>query len=215
MRIGIFSDIHSNAQALEAVLRELRGKVDAYLCAGDLTGYYARPNDVFELLETVGADWIAGNHERFLTLNNLENLSPVVRRSVEYTRRVLYPSVKAKLVEAPTERRLELNGSRVAVFHGSPWDSVNEYVYPDYNDWEKFNVPMIRRIHKRLVINPGSCGQPRDGDPRAAYAILDTRTGEAELRRVAYDWERVCEEIEALGFDPILQKVLRKGSTHD
>jgi predicted phosphodiesterase len=139
---------------------------------------------------------------------------------------VIEPPVLAQLVGAPTETSLEFENLRIAVYHGSPWDSEGEYVYPDFPEWQKFghvaadlvilghtHIPFVRKVENTLVVNPGSCGQPRDGDPRAAYAVFDTATREVQLKRIEYDLEKVCREIRDLNFDPVLQRVLRTGST--
>ena len=227
MQIGLIADIHANSEALSAVLRRLRGNVDVILCAGDLTGYYARPHDVFRILENEEVIWIAGNHERLLSLRSFDSLNNLIRRSVEFTLSVIDTSMLTRLTAEPTHKWLELDGLQIAVYHGSPWDSVNEYIFPDFTNWERFtklgadlivlghtHVPFVQHVEDTIVVNPGSCGQPRDCDPRAAFAVFDTCTKRVRVERSEYELEKVCKEIEVLGFDPILQKVLRTGSTH-
>jgi putative phosphoesterase len=219
MKIGLISDPHGNRVALRAVLDALRG-VDLVVCAGDLTGYYTDPNGVISDLLEHGVQFIVGNHDRYLH-NPPRAPDRVLRQSIEFTRSCLAPEYRRLLADSPAHLRLALDGLRIAMYHGSPWDPLAEYVYPDYAHFERFaglNVevvvlghthrPMVRRLGGCLLVNPGSCGQPRDGDPRASYAVLDTRSLAARIERVTYDIDQVIASVRSCGLDLSIAKAL-------
>ncbi|GAJ13253.1 unnamed protein product, partial [marine sediment metagenome] len=155
--------------------------------------------------------------------DKIKDLSPIELKSFEYTKNHITNINLDKLRNAPLQQELSIDGLKVVMFHASPWDKLEEYVYPDYPDFEKFEVvdadviilghthyPMIKQIGGRLIINPGSCGQPRDYDPRASFAILDTLTKEVSIERVQYDVEEVCQAVRKLGFDSKLSAILKR-----
>lgn len=224
MKVGIVSDVHGNVFGLEAALNTM-GEVDALICAGDLTGYYYWANEAFELLEERNCHLIAGNHDVFL-LRYLGYDEPKLPLGVEkripsereYRRRygaalsLTKRTIKSRYVDwlrgAGLSLTIDFGGLRVSVFHGSPWNPFDEYVYPDNNSWDRFTSlkedsiilghthhPFVELISGRLIVNPGSCGQPRDYDPRAAYALLDTKMKCAHIHRVTYDVEKVVDEV--------------------
>lgn len=227
MKIGLISDIHSNIYALKNVLRSLEG-TDLILCAGDITGYYPFVNEVFEGLERYKVIFIKGNHDAHLCGVKLKDSRPIESQSFEYTKNHISNINLDKLRNAPVQQELSLDGLKLTMFHGSPWDSLEEYIYPDYQDFDRFkkingdviilghtHYPMIKKIGEKLVINPGSCGQPRDYDPRASLAILDTSTKEVRIERVHYDIEKVCQVITKLGFDNKLSEILKRTKRED
>jgi len=222
MKIGMISDIHSNIYGLKSVLEKLTG-IDLILCAGDITGYYPFVNEVFEELDKPNMVFIKGNHDAHLCGDMIRNLSPIEVKSFEYTKNHITDMNLDKLRNAPLQQELNIDGLKIVMFHGSPWDKLEEYIYPDYPYFERFNTmdadvvilghthyPMIKQVGEKLIINPGSCGQPRDYDPRASLAILNTSTKEAKIERVEYDIERVCEAVKKLGFDSKLSAILKR-----
>ena len=226
VKVGIISDVHGNSLGLAAVLVDLdRQGVDCVLGAGDMVGYYPCVNEVFELLRCREMTWILGNHECYL-LGRL-TVSPERWKdyNLNYVDRVIKEDHRKWLAKLPTNRTLDLNGARWILCHGSPW-VVDEYIYPNYKYFERFNrieadvvvmghthIPLIRQVGRVLLINPGSCGQPRDRNPLAAYALVDTRTFHVEIRRIAYEGKPLCHRIRAEGFDPKLIKLICKKMT--
>lgn len=219
MKIGLIADIHANRPALKAVLRELQG-VDRIWCAGDITGYYPDPDGVISALQEHQVEAIKGNHDWYL-----ENPPPapnaLLRQSINLTLSRIKPENRRLLQDLSLEKTWELDGLRINMYHGSPWDNLEEYIYPDYNHFDRFaaldadiiilghtHYPMLREIQGRIVINPGSCGQPRDGDTRAAFAILDTQTRAIAFRRVAYDTSLLKQSIHTLGLNEKLLSYL-------
>jgi putative phosphoesterase len=212
VKIGLIADIHANRVGLRAVLDRLRG-VDLILCAGDLTGYYTDPNGVISELLDRRVQFVIGNHDSYLE-NPPASANSALRQSIDFTRARLSPEYGRLLVDCPAQLQLEVDGLAIAVYHGSPWDALEEYVYPDYPCFERFaqldaqvivlghtHYPMVRKVRNRLLVNPGSCGQPRDGDQRASYAILDTQTVAVRIERVGYDLEQVIASARSCGLD--------------
>jgi putative phosphoesterase len=218
MKIGIISDIHSNIYGLRAVLTEM--DADKIICAGDITGYYTFVNEVFEELDKNRVEYIRGNWDNFLSETCQKNL--IRDRSVRYTLDTIMPKHLEALKKASGKLNLELGGLTIKVHHASPC-GAGERIYPDYEGFEKFDelgadvvvlghthYPIIKDTGRTLIINPGSCGQPRDYDSRASYAVLDTDTRTAEIKRVKYDYEKVIEEIRKKNMDQTLIDVLKR-----
>ncbi|MBI4344842.1 MAG: metallophosphoesterase family protein, partial [Euryarchaeota archaeon] len=149
---------------------------------------------------------ILGNHDYAVLSGDTSWFNPIAAAAIEWTARDLTQDSLGYLRSLP--RSYE---NAIYMVHGSPKNPLEEYVYgdaPDYQLLEMFDhtrrdiivlghthVPFIRRLGGRLVFNPGSVGQPRDGDPRASYAILDTEEREVEIDRVGYDIDAVARAI--------------------
>ncbi len=210
MKIGLISDIHANLRGLEAALACLED-VDQILCAGDLTGYYTQPNEVIAKLRERGVKWIAGNHDVYLR-GIPATANGALPTSVEFTRNAITAENATLLATAPCQMRVLVGGLHIAVFHGSPWNPQDEYIYPDFKEWERFvavdadvvvmghtHRPLLRYVAGKCIVNPGSVGQPRDGDPRAAYAVLDTEGVAVTFGRAAFDAAAADQEAAAAG----------------
>jgi predicted phosphodiesterase len=209
--LAIVSDLHGNLPALEAVLAHL-GTADGLVCCGDLVGYYPDAPAVVERIRRLAAVVVRGNHELMVT--GAREVPPA-RASYYATaaaRRALSADQLAWLAGLPASVRLERDGLAVEVRHASPWDEET-YLYPDSDlagvalaegSWLLLghtHYPMLRRAGGGFLANPGSVGQPRDRDPRAAYAVLDTASGRWEQRRVAYGHRVYQERLGRLGVD--------------
>jgi putative phosphoesterase len=215
MRIAVISDIHSNLEAFKAVLNDMP-RVDMILCAGDLVGYGAEPNEVVRLASSRKVRSVMGNHDYASISGDTTWFNPVAAQAVEWTRSRMNPEAKRLISSLPTRLELKLSGWRVYVVHGSPRDPLNEYLFPDVPNREladatrgadadvvilgHTHVPMRRMILGKLVINPGGVGQPRDRDPRASYVIMKLGSEiEVENRRVEYDFRATAEKIKKAG----------------
>ena len=234
MRIGIISDAHGNLEGFEACIADM-GKVDALIFSGDLLGYYFEGPAILRRLRALGARCILGNHdEYFLFYQKIKKSSPLkVPDQEEYNSKYGPSFVRAAedltneekdwLASLPYELTMEAGGKRILVVHGSPWAPTEEYVYPDYPHFEKFNEidadvvvmghthhPMVKTVGKVTLINSGSCGQPRDRDPRASYGIItidqDHVTG--EIHRVPYSQEALLKQCQELAPDNSLLPTL-------
>jgi diadenosine tetraphosphatase ApaH/serine/threonine PP2A family protein phosphatase len=216
VRIAIISDIHANLIAFETVLAD-SGPVDAVWCLGDLVGYGPRPRECIALLQTLPSVCIVGNHDyAALGRLNLEDFNPVARFATAWTAAALGPADVAFLTALPT-RIIEDPVTLVHGSPRQPvWEYIYEPETAQANfglldtticflghthvcslfQEEETRLGVMRQPRPgdcyrlsegRALINPGSVGQPRDGDPRAAYAIYDSAAGTVEFRRVAYD----------------------------
>ena len=222
MRIAIFSDIHGNLPALEAVLADLAAQpgIDRSYCLGDLVGYAPFPNEVTARIRESGIPTIVGNYDDGTGFDRDDcgcaYRDPEARalgdRSFAWTRAHVTPENKAFLRALPFETRLTLDGLRLLLVHGSP-RRINEYLYEDRPDasfqrlaaasdadviaFGHTHIPYTRRVDGVLFVNVGSVGKPKDGDPRACYAILETRDGTVDVhyRRVPYPVATVAEAI--------------------
>jgi putative phosphoesterase len=206
MRILVVADIHGNWPALEAVLREPH---EICLCLGDLVDYGLDPAPCVRWSRDHAT--VRGNHDHGAAQNVLvqgkvgfKYLTGVTRA---ITRERLAPEDLRYLGRLPVSKTVTIDESRFLLVHASPRDPLDEYSPPDIDFWTRRlqNVevevvcvghthhPYVLHVGDKLVINPGSVGQPRDGDPRASYAVLDDHN--VELKRVEYPVEQTVEVI--------------------
>ncbi|QLC33400.1 metallophosphoesterase family protein [Halarchaeum sp. CBA1220] len=218
MRVGLISDVHSNRVALEAVLADLPD-VDVLLCAGDVVGYNPWPAACVELLRERDVPTVMGNHDRMLASGRNFGGNGMARAGVEHARERLDAEERAWVEGLPREH-VACDG-RVKVVHDHP-ERVDHYTYPDefsadlLGDEEVLvlghtHVQGYRAFEDGLVVNPGSVGQPRDDDPRAAYAVLDLEEKTIAERRVEYDVEAVVEAVKSAGLPESTGTRLRDG----
>jgi putative phosphoesterase len=202
MRLAVISDVHGNAVALDAVLEDMP-RVDGVLCAGDVVGYGPWPGECVDLVRREGATTVMGNHDRAIVQDTGFRFNSMAKAGVEYARDVLDDEHMEFLADLPEERVAA--GGRVKVVHGHP-DDPDHYTRthefsPRLLDDEDVlvmghtHVQHHEKYGEGIVLNPGSVGQPRDGDPRAAYAILDLDRMDVEERRVEYDVEKVQDAV--------------------
>ncbi len=219
MKSAIFSDVHANIQALEAVWDDIqRQDPDAVYCLGDLVGYGANPNEAIEFIRKHEIPTIMGNYDNGVGLeldscgckysnSKLERLGEL---SIWWSRGQTSQANKDFLQELPKEIRMTQQEQNVLLVHGSP-RSLHEYL-PEERPTVTFeriakvaecdimlfghtHIPYEKRVAETLFVNTGSVGRPKDGDPRAGYVILDL--GDVEFRRVAYDAEAAADAIRA------------------
>jgi putative phosphoesterase len=198
MRIGLLADAHGNAAGLRAALAALDSVgCDQILFAGDAVGYYPEDNEVISLLSarTVA---VMGNHDRMLVQPSVGEKARWTEYALDRADARLTPASRRWLEQQPPTRRLSYPAGDVLLCHGTPWSDC-EYLYPesslknfsaldvDYVVAGHTHVPMDRIIGRVRVINPGSCGQPRDYIPGACAAVLDLTTGGLTLLRQKYD----------------------------
>jgi predicted phosphodiesterase len=206
MRVAVASDIHGNRQAFEAVIAAAQeAQVHELWCLGDLVGYGAEPDACVALAEASCAIILAGNHDlAVVDVLSLDEFSRGAALAAEWTREVIRPATREFL------RGLSPAGEAegVGLYHASPRDPIWEYVLSGLTaelclDAAAQRVSLIGHSHVarstrragdlldlgagEWLLNPGSTGQPRDGDPRAAWMVLDTQAWTAEWRRAEYD----------------------------
>jgi diadenosine tetraphosphatase ApaH/serine/threonine PP2A family protein phosphatase len=241
MRVAVISDIHANLHALESVLTEIdRESVDELWCLGDVVGYGPRPNECCDLIRDRATISLCGNHDLaalgVLDVREfsgdaataarwtsgllgaeqrtwLESLEPLARRDDaelyhasprdpvwEY---VLSEEVALLSLQATTAPLVLVGHTHVAL--ALAWDGreLEGGLAPGGVEIELTGV--------RTIVNPGSTGQPRDGDPRAAWLFVDTGAGRASFRRVAYPVEETQKEMRDAGLPETLAGRLAHG----
>jgi len=218
MRVGLLSDVHANLVALEAVLDDLPA-VDALLCAGDVVGYNPWPAACVQALRERGVPTVMGNHDQMVAAGENFRGNGMAQAGVARAAERLDGANRSWLEGLPRER-VAFDG-RVKVVHDHP-ERRNHYTYPDEFRPELLgdeavlvlghtHVQAHRRFDEGVIVNPGSVGQPRDGDPRAAYALLDLDDLTVEERRVEYDVGAVEDAIADAGLPERTGDRLREG----
>ena len=209
MRILVVSDIHGNWPALAAI----REPHDVCLCLGDLVDYGPEPAACVRWAMEHARYAIRGNHDHGVA----QGIPVVGERGYRYLTSVsrplmwdaLGPDERRYLLQLPVTQRVTLGGKRFLMVHATPRDPLDEYLMRDPKTWAKrlqnveADFVCVGHSHMQfqlsvggvVVVNPGSVGQPRDGDPRAAYAIIDG--DKIELKRVAYPIEETLARLEA------------------
>lgn len=246
MRYLIISDIHSNLEALEAVLQAAPPeRFDKVLVLGDIVGYGADPNAVVDRVRELAPDVIVrGNHDKVASgVEPADGFNDAARRAALWTFNALTPENRAYLAELEAGPRII--DETLEICHGSPVDE-DEYIFEPTDAIEALRVaerPVCFFGHthvqiaywlsgdsfdvivtgsddetqitldpsRRYLINPGSIGQPRDGDPRAAFATFDAAAGVVVLRRVPYPVNDAQAKIAAAGLPEGLARRLALG----
>jgi len=236
MLLAAFSDIHANRHALEAVLDDVRQHTpDHTVCLGDLVGYGAFPNEVIETIRAASIPTVTGNYDDGVGFDREEcgcaYITPedIARgdRSLKWTQAHVTPESKAWLRALPRELRFTCGRWRVLCVHGSP-RRLNEYLFEDRPErsLERMfagleadvvlcghtHLPYHRRIGSTHLVNVGSAGKPKGGDPRACYALVELGDNvTTTFPRVAYDVEPAARAIEATDLPHEFAAVLRTG----
>jgi putative phosphoesterase len=218
MLVGVISDVHANRVALDAVLDDMPD-VDALVCAGDVVGYNPWPAECVDILRERSVPTVMGNHDRAVVTGTGFAGNRMADAGVEYGREELDDERIQWLAGLP-DQRLAFDG-RLKIVHGHPEDP-NRYTYPalfsaDLLDEE--DVLVMGHTHVQahetyddgVVMNPGAVGQPRDEDPRAAYAVVDLEALAVEKHRVEYDVDEVIDAVEAAGLPRDTGTRLKKG----
>ncbi|NGM68679.1 metallophosphoesterase family protein [Natronolimnobius sp. AArcel1] len=221
MQVGLISDVHSNRVALEAVLEEMPA-VDRLLCAGDVVGYNPWPADCVEELRERDVATVMGNHDAAVAAETPFRFNGMARAGVEYAEDQLEDDHLEWLADLPTEH-LTCDG-RIKLVHGHPGDPdrYTRYTYPrefsprllDEEDvlvLGHTHVQGVERFAEGIVVNPGSVGQPRDGDPRAGYAVVDLEAMTVDTYRVEYDIEAVQTAVSEAGLPERIGSRLARG----
>jgi diadenosine tetraphosphatase ApaH/serine/threonine PP2A family protein phosphatase len=242
MRLAIISDVHSNIEALVAVLRHAEniGHAEGSVCLGDIVGYGADPGAVIERLRAAHTVSVAGNHDRAAVgLMGVEEFNPVAAEAALWQAERLTPDEAGYLRGLPLTRVL----ADLTLVHGSlrapEWEylldaeaaeaqfvrqrtpiSLIGHSHLQFYIRENGESPRFEAVEdgqtveageERLIINPGSVGQPRDGDPRAGYILYDEAAATLTWHRVEYDIVAAQRKIVAAGLDAWLAERLAIG----
>ncbi len=209
MKLALISDIHSNLEALKAILKDIKKrKIKNIYCAGDIVGYGASPNECIKLVKENNVLSVMGNHDLCCAnLKRIEWFNRYGQKAALYQNKILTLKNKQFLLKLPKIIRKD----SFFIVHGSPKDALYEYVFPEISSWdfkEFFNlikkqilimghthIPFIKKFKNKLIINPGSVGQPRDANPKASYSILDNKNLKAEIIRIPYNIKIAANKI--------------------
>ena len=221
---AVFSDVHGNLPALEAILADIvRREIACTLCLGDLVGYGPSPNEVALLVRDAGIPTLMGNYDQGIGFETgdcgcvykTDEQRAEGAVSLDWTQRVASEEVKAYLRTLEDHFVLQTPGGDILAVHGSP-RRINEYLFEDRpaSAMERMaheypypailfghtHVPYARRVGDTVFVNVGSGGRPKDGDWRVCYALVDParpREGESfvEFVRVPYDYERLLADL--------------------
>jgi predicted phosphodiesterase len=237
-QVTIFGDIHGNLPALEAVLADIEAHDPTPLyCLGDLVGYGTFPNEVIEVIRERNIPTLIGNYDQGVgnssddcgcayTSKEAEALG---KRSIAWTNQNTTPDNKLFLQQLVSQFPLQLDGLRIRLVHGSP-RKINEYLYEDRPDttMERLldiaeadvlvcghtHIPYHRILPSgRHVVNAGSVGKPKDGNPQACYVVLEMIDNNlsVKFKRVPYNVERAAQAIEASDMPNEYAQMLRAG----
>jgi len=216
MKLGVISDIHGNRVALRAVLADMPA-VDGLVCAGDVVGYNPWHADCVDAMRGHGGalaegPWpdepvptVMGNHDRAVAATTPFAFNGMAKAGVDHAKDQLDDDRLAWLADLPDRRRV--CDGRVRLVHGHP-DDPDHYTYPEEFGPDLLadeDVLVMGHTHHQhhevyddgVVLNPGSVGQPRDRDHRAAYAVVDLDELSVTEHRVEYDIDAVIDAVQA------------------
>lgn len=234
MRYGIFADIHSNLEALDAVIEAYKNEsIDKYLCVGDVVGYAVNPKECIEKIKAIAMVTVAGNHDwASVNLFSVEYFNPPASEAIFWTRQNLDDSGRHFLESL----KLIYKNEDLTLVHGTldnPGDfnyMTNGYIAEETFRILETNICFIGHSHvpgvfikspagrivyrqedavdieieNTYIVNVGSVGQPRDGNPEATYCIYDTDKKEVCIRRVRYDMLTTRKKIITAGLPSFL-----------
>jgi len=218
MKIGVISDIHGNYEALKTVLAELdRMGISEIYCLGDVVGYYTQVNECCEALIERNISNLMGNHDWYMASGGFCPRSQSVNDCLVYQRKV----IKDSNIEWLRKSSLQRFVGTIHMVHGGWADPIDEYmIEPNEEYFSKIpgkifmsghtHIQSLHSFGLKTYCNPGSVGQPRDLDPRAAFAVVEDET--ITLHRVEYDMTKVFELMDKAGFNDYYYGSLKTGA---
>lgn len=203
MKIGVISDVHANQVALESVMEDMPDDIDKIVCCGDIIGYGPRPSECVKMVREKCDVVVRGNHDRDMSNPHKYIEGSSVYKGLVHARDELTEEQFEWVTNLDRKDKIE----DILVVHSHP-ENVDEYVYP--SNFSTVGKEIVghsglllghthhqhgEKVNGKTVLNPGSVGQPRDGNSDAAYAIINTESGDYNLKRVSYDIEKVESQI--------------------
>jgi putative phosphoesterase len=229
LKIVVISDIHSNLDAFQAITSQLPAR-DGLLCLGDIVGYGPQPNEVIQHLQAQNPEVVLmGNHDYAVVTGDVAGFTKHAADAIMWTRGQISHGNLNYLRGLLPSAKLQIDSTQIALFHGSPKDPLSEYVFPGISNSQArglireegasvvllghTHMPMVYSFEEQMLANPGSVGQPRDGDPRASFGILDTSKNylSFDIIRIRYDVEPVALKITEAGLPSFLAERLYSG----
>ena len=240
MKYAILSDIHGNLEALKTVLAHAeKSGCQRYVCGGDIVGYNANPTECMAVVRDMGMPCVKGNHDEYVADESMDlsTFNPVAAAAVEWTRAQLTVEQLEwlrdlrylRLVDSFSVVHATMDGPRNWGYVQTKMDAAASFTYQTtpvcFHGHTHVPVAFTEGLDisgdfydsimvesgKRYFVNVGSVGQPRDGDPRAAYVSFDTEKSVIELHRLDYDLETTQEKIRAAGLPERLADRLAVG----
>jgi putative phosphoesterase len=227
MKILLLADIHANWIALSAI----RESYDVCLFLGDLVEYGTDPVPCIDWVRQRAHVAVRGNHDHSTAQRVTTSAGHGCRRLAAATRQLHWQTLQQShlkfLARLPVTQTLQLDGKTFFLVHATPRDPMDEYLGNDPVGWSArlanidadfvcvghTHLPLHLELERCQLINPGSVGQPRDGDPRAAYAVIEN--GRVSLRRVEYDIDAAVDQMREAGLEPdvvdLAAELLRTG----
>ncbi len=237
MRIAVFSDIHGNKHALDAVLADIKSREpDLVVCLGDLVGYGAFPNEVVQTIKTLGISTVMGNYDDGIANQRMvcgcdykdERAAELGIKSIAWTLENTGVENKDFMRSLPDRITKEIGDYRIMFVHGSP-RRLNEYLFEEVpageiaSMMEEAGVNVLICGHTHLpyhrvlesgahIINAGSVGKPKHGDPQAIYTLLEIdKDIEVTFVKVPYDYEAAARAVEKAGLPEEFASIIRTG----
>lgn len=215
--IAIISDVHGNYVALQEVLNKIDGMgiTDIY-CLGDVVGYYSQVNECCNELRKRNIQCVMGNHDWYMASGIDCSRSKSVRDCMAYQRRI----ITAENLDWIRNFRTTMVVQRISMVHGGWNNPIDEYLEPSQEYFSAIqgqlfasghtHVQRLDYYYDKVYCNPGSVGQPRDGDNRAAFATFENNS--FKLYRVPYNIDAVGKFMDTAGFNPYYYGCLRDAS---
>ena len=231
-RIAIISDIHANIYALETVLKDIHRKknIEEIICLGDVVGYYPYPNECIELVKEQCSLTMLGNHDAGVIGDEPAfYFNPTAYEMITWTKENIKTQHEKWLTTLPRRRTIERNGKSWYLVHGSPFkvfdymdahskkqwaitlDKAFETTETDILMVGHTHVPVKIKHKGKYFLNPGSVGQPRNGNPGADYAIINTNPFNISIIHLKYDFSPLQKKMEDLGLPKSLSDRLNDG----
>jgi putative phosphoesterase len=215
--LAILSDIHGNLPALQAVMKDALSRgCTRFISLGDVVSYYAQPGECIDLLRTHNAINILGNHDSYLVNDTDCPRSKAVSVIIEHHKKI----VTAAQLDWLRKSLPSLQDGTTLFVHGGPDDPRDQYLYTvsstifpqgvDVLFSGHTHVQALVNFDSKVYCNPGSVGQPRDGDTRAAYASIEE--GQIILHRMEYDIDKTVDAMRSAGYEPFYYENLYQGS---
>jgi predicted phosphodiesterase len=228
VRVLVIADVHGNLDALEAVLADPH---DALICLGDMVGYGPEPGECVRRIMKEASIVVRGNHDHALSTGAAPGCQPSFEWLAQATaglgKAQLSKRELAGLAGLPLRASAMIDGNVYHLVHATPTDPLNRYLEPSSQGWPQEmrdidpGTMLLGHTHRQFrhyaaghtILNPGSVGQPRHGDARAAYIAIED--GNFSFCRVAYPVERTIAKLERSGIEPAaaatLARLLRTG----
>jgi putative phosphoesterase len=216
-KIAFIADIHGNYEALKAVLSEIdKLGISRIYCAGDTVGYYSQINECCKELRSRKIPSVMGNHDWYMAGGGFCPRSRSVNKCLAYQRGIIKAENLVWLKSLPILIQID----KIQMLHGGWSDPIDEYLSPTQEYFERVigdifisghtHFQALKIFGDKTYCNPGAVGQPRDGDPRASFAVYDGKA--FQLHRVEYNMQKVFDLMEAAGFDDYYYGGLKTGA---